>query len=93
MAAIIHAIDPWPLDEPFPATLTDEQLMRVVQLKKSAFYAAKRRGVFKRFEAKGMNLRSTRYSGELVRDYVNQQPISQFGRKRSPKAAHAEAVQ
>lgn len=60
----------WPLDEPFPALLTDAQLMRTFGISTSQFYKLKKLGRFRIFEARPQLLTRTRYSGELVTHYV-----------------------
>ena len=82
MPAMTRTLAPWPENQPLPVLLTDTDLMRVVQLQKSAFYRHKARGTFRRFEAQGINLGATRYSGEQVERYVRRSPLNYFGRKR-----------
>ncbi len=86
-------IEPWPMDQPLPSLLTDADLMRVVQLRPAAFYLHKRQGAFKRLEANGIALSSTRYSGEKVEHYRRREPISEFGKKRHVKAGYPAHVQ
>ncbi len=86
------SLDPWPLDKPLPAVMTDSDLMRVVQLRPAAFYLHKKRGAFRRLEVSGLKVGGTRYSGELVARLRDGNPLSQFGKKRVVKAAPAKPV-
>ena len=61
----------WPLDEPFPALLTDAHLMRVLGVGKSTFYAQKKLGRFRKLEAQPPLTETTRYSGALVREWAS----------------------
>ncbi len=60
----------WPLSEPFPTLLRDQDLMRVLGIGKSRFYLLKKAGRFDRFIVKPDLTKSTRYSGTLIRAYV-----------------------
>ena len=63
----------WPIDEAFPAVLTDEQLMRVLGIKRSKFYELRSAGVFDvlkcRQQLPGRGL--TRYNGALVQRWID----------------------
>lgn len=62
-----RAIGRWPLEEPFPATLRDSDLMRVVGVKSSRFYEQKARGAYRFLElVPQLDDSHTLYSGRLV---------------------------
>ena len=75
----------WPLDEPFPVVLTDEQLMRVLGVGKSTFYASKKIGRYRKLEVSPALTRTTRYSGAKVREWVSGQwtEARTFGGRRT----------
>lgn len=82
------AVGRWPVDRPFPALLTDVDLMAVFDISKATFYAWKREGKFARFETTPqLSKRHTRYSGALVQRYVLAQwtEARTFGAKRGPR--------
>ena len=60
----------WPLSEPFPTLLTDRDLMRVVGLRHSAYYARRSAGAFTFLIARPLLPGLTRYSGRLVERWV-----------------------
>lgn len=60
----------WPLSEPFPALLTDSQLMRVFGISVTQFYALKKLNRFAFLEVQPRLLKRTRYSGSKVEQYV-----------------------
>lgn len=74
-------LEPWPVGQPFPALMTDADLMRVVQLRPAMFYRYKKRGAFKRLEANNVQIGATRYSGTLVEACTKREPLSRFGRR------------
>jgi len=73
----------WPLDEPFPVVLTDEQLMRVLGVGKSTFYAKKKLGRYRKLEVQPPMTTATRYSGAKVREWASGQwtEARVFGRR------------
>lgn len=77
----------WPLDESFPALLTDAHLQRVFSLSPATFYRWKALGRFRRFLVPALAPRAARYSGELVRRYVTGQwtEARTFGAARGPR--------
>jgi hypothetical protein len=79
----VSAIGHWPLDEPFPTVLTDGELMRVLGVGKSCFYAAKKLGRYRKLEVYPPMTRTTRYSGARVREWASAQwtEARTFGRR------------
>jgi hypothetical protein len=79
----------WPLDRPFPALLTDADLIDVFGVSPATFYRWKAKGRFKRFETSPqLSERFTYYSGALVRSYCLAQwtEARTFGGKRGPRS-------
>lgn len=84
-------IEPWAADKPIPATLTDAQLMSIVQLQKSAYYAARAAGKFDRFLLTDP-VGDARYSGVKVSAWLHQAhaPVTRhFGKARKTRARAA----
>lgn len=87
-------IEPWPVDKPIPATLTDRQLMSIMQVRKSSFYAAKAHGKFQRF-ALTDPVGDAKWSGPKVSAWLNQEhaPVTRhFGKAQKPRGRRAEAA-
>jgi hypothetical protein len=61
----------WPLSEPFPALMTDAQLLRVLGIGRAYFFRLKAQGRFSPLLVLPPLVNGTRYSGELVRRYVS----------------------
>lgn len=84
----------WPIDRPIPALMTDADLMEFMDLKKSAFYVRKARGVFRRLEVKGLKLGTrgsdTRYSGKLCAQLRDGNPLSHFGHRDARQVARTQ---
>jgi hypothetical protein len=79
----VRTIGHWPIDEPFPVVLTDDQLMRVLGVRKSTFYAKKKLGRYRKLEVRPPMTTATRYSGALVRAWAAGQwtEARAFGRR------------
>lgn len=64
---------PWPVGRPFPAAMTDQQLMSVLQMSKATFYRYKRAKALDRF-ALPKPVGSATWSGKKVDAYINEAP-------------------
>ena len=63
---------PYHVGDPIPNALSAGELMRVLNLNEGAFYVYQKDGKFKRFEFKRPVSYSKRYSGALVKRYLDQ---------------------
>ncbi len=67
MTVTTTTIGRWPVDEPLPAVLHDRDLMRVLGIKHSRFYARKKTGEFEFLQLRPQPKDGgTLYSGHLV---------------------------
>jgi hypothetical protein len=75
----------WPISRPLPLLLTDGQLMTVLGIKSSRFYALKKLGRFRPLETQLRTVDGTRYCGALVGRFVRGEWTNarSFGAKRS----------
>ena len=78
---------PWPLGEPLPVVLRDQDLMRVLNLAPSSFYRLKALGRFKCLEVKRTLTGASRYSTKLVQRYVDGDAVATFGRGSRQEAS------
>lgn len=63
---------PLHVGDPLPNALGAEELMRALNLKSATFYAYQKAGKFKRFEFRRPVSYAKRYSGALVKQYLEQ---------------------
>ena len=66
---------PGHVGEPLPNALGSGELMRALNLKAPTFYAYQKAGKFKRFEFRRPVSHAKRYSGALVKQYLENAPL------------------
>ncbi len=84
MSETTDRIGAWPMDEPFPALLTDADLRRVLNVSSATFYRLKKLRRFTVLIAEPVLTPTVRYSGAKVAQWVKGEltHARTFGAKR-----------
>lgn len=78
MSRHMTPLEPWPFDQPLPSVMTPGELMRVVNLRHSAFCKNQKAGKYRHLEV-SRPTGNQRYSGYLVDRFRRGEPTGKFG--------------